>query len=203
MWFFKHYSLVFAFSILLVIFDSSLSFACSSNGCAGCRLDHIRQNQSWMNFYNTLTAKGVEPISCYRTYQCQVNLAKTCGGGRAAKPGTSNHEVGIAMDFSTRNGNHRVAKSLAPKIIKGPVRGLPHGGGGYHMSNSTREGSAISYTPSAESQRAINDYTANRSINSAPISSKCGTGSRLIYRNGFQGKWLQRRSCKWVRMTWN
>lgn len=198
--FIKYLSLVFVCFIFTASYAPNISLACSSGGCGGCRLDHIRKDASWMAFYRAVVARGAKPISCYRSYQCQKNLARTCGRGRAAAPGRSNHERGIAMDFRTSNGNHRIAKSLAPKIIKGSVRGLTHGGGGFHMSNSRGEGSLISYRATSGDVKA---YRENHVASSAPSGSKCGTGSRLTYRKGFKGKWLQRRSCQWVRMTFS
>lgn len=44
--------------------------------------------------------RSIGVISAYRTYQRQVELFRQYGAGRAARPGTSNHGTGIAVDLT-------------------------------------------------------------------------------------------------------
>lgn len=149
---------------LLAFFATSEAFGCSSGGCGGCLLTNIQSKSkdptgTWMKFYTQLKSSGVRPISCYRSYQCSVNIARTCGRGRAAKPGRSNHQVAVAMDF--RTGDAGKAKSIAGKILRGNVRQLMHGGGGFHMSNGANEGKA--FRASSPVVRAYRQKNADRS----------------------------------------
>lgn len=166
--------------------------ACSSS-CGGCRLDMIKSKKAdptgtWMKFYQALRAKGVSPISCYRSQSCQNQLSRTCGA-RAAK--VSNHTNRVAMDFRTSNGDHNRARAIASKTLSGQVRELTHGGGGYHMSNGAGEGKAF-----RASSSKVAAYRAEK--------QKSGSTQKgLVRRPGRKGQWLQRRSGEWVRMTLN
>ncbi|MCO5142310.1 MAG: DUF882 domain-containing protein [Oligoflexia bacterium] len=198
---FKYLPLVFGLTFACILLSNPAN-ACTSkgpgapNGCGGCNTTNIKKDASWFAFYNAVRSKGVSPISCYRSPACQANLVRTCARGRAAK-GVSNHTSRIAMDFSTSNGNHKTARSLAPQIIKGRVGALTHGGGGYHMSNSPSEGHTLSYKGKSA---VVQKYKEEHVASPAPSGSRCGTGSSYTNRKGFSGSWLQRRSCEWVKM---
>jgi hypothetical protein len=166
--------------------------ACSSS-CGGCVTTMIKSRKAdpsgtWLKFYNALRAKGVTPISCYRSQKCQDQLRRTCGA-RAAK--VSNHTNRVAMDFRTSNGDHQRARAIASKILKGSVRELTHGGGGYHMSNGAGEGRAY-----RASSTKVAAYRAEK-------QKSGGTQKGLVRRPGHKGQWLRRRSGEWVRMTLN
>ncbi len=47
---------------------------------------------------------NLDIISGYRSHQEQQQLYNKYGPGRAARPGTSNHEKGVAVDFANTRG---------------------------------------------------------------------------------------------------
>lgn len=124
------------FTILFACLFCLRAEACGTTGCKGCLRTNIDKSVVWSNFVDTVKAKtGAYPISCFRTYKCQAELAASCGRGRANRPGCSNHEgKGIALDYRTSNGDHKKAKRFY-SIIKGPISETTHGGGGFHMGN--------------------------------------------------------------------
>jgi hypothetical protein len=181
----------FSFSLFLL---SPTAHACSSGGCGGCNLQNIRKDPTWMSFYQKVKAAGAKPISCYRSRQCQRNLVRTCGGGRAAR-GISNHEKAIAMDFSTKRGHHHIARNIASQTLTGNVRQLMHGGGGFHMSNGASEGSRLAVRGS----RVVDAYRAQRQ---AAGKGSGGSLSGYFEIPGKGGKYIKRRNGEIVRMTW-
>ena len=55
--------------------------------------------------YLTLTGKSVTVSSAFRSYQDQQALVAKYGAGRAAKPGRSLHEHGLAIDIDTKDAD--------------------------------------------------------------------------------------------------
>lgn len=166
------------FLFFLVSINAPEALACRS-ACSGCNLTNINKDRSWKNFYNTLVSRGVRPISCYRSYQCQVQLARTCGGrGRVAKPGTSNHQKGIAMDFRTSNGSHKRAIEISRELSISPIGHLSHSGGGYHMSNSPNEGGGDPYSPRSARVARYRAVHAAEANDGYPSYRPEGSGNR-------------------------
>lgn len=60
-----------------------------------------------------MTVSG--PRSAYRSYDQQVQIYKTSRAGYAARPGTSNHGFGFALDVNTSDVNRAVSLGLLQK----------------------------------------------------------------------------------------
>ena len=189
--------------------------ACTTTGavgghCRGCRLDNIKKDQSWMNFYSALKDRiGDKNIySCFRTRGCQLRLLATCRTGQAAK--YSNHEKGIAMDINSAYG--KLAQDLARKHVKGHFKILENQcrHKGFHITNSYECGGANqqgrgegyrgkgSMSPAtqeylAEKKGVERDNSGNYYYNGVPISCLAGQ----------KGGWYRRKNGEWVKMTWN
>ena len=65
--------------------------------------------------YYDLTKKKIQVNSGLRTYQQQAALYKKLGPGKAAKPGFSRHESGLAIDIQSTDGNKLQALGLLKK----------------------------------------------------------------------------------------
>jgi phage-related protein len=81
------------------------------------------------NEYNKLTGKKILITSGYRSTEEQQKLYDKYGPGRAAKPGRSLHEFGLAVDINTAHGNELEKLGLMRKY--GFTR--PVGGETWHV----------------------------------------------------------------------
>lgn len=65
--------------------------------------------------YYDLTKRKIQVNSGFRTYQQQAALYKELGPGKAAPPGRSRHESGLAIDINSSDGNKLAALGLLKK----------------------------------------------------------------------------------------
>lgn len=101
-------------------------------------------------------------MSSYRTYAQQVYLFRTSRPGWAAKPGTSNHGLGVAVDLRTQQ-----MRSIVDKI------GRPYGYA-KAWSDASWEWWHIKYRPGVWKGKTVGDRTVRRG-SSGPTVKKLQT----------------------------
>lgn len=94
----------------------------------GMHPEFMKNFKGMVEEYGTLTGKKVNVNDAFRSYQAQV-AAKKKYGNRAAAPGSSLHEFGLAMDIDTKTLDDLDKMGLMRKY--GFTR--PVGGEGWHM----------------------------------------------------------------------
>lgn len=196
--------------ILAPLLATSPAYACSTRGlgkqsCHGCRLDAIRKDQSWMNYYKAVVSNlGAGSIlSCYRTRACQRELQRTCRRGQASMR-VSNHETRIAMDI---NASHA---GTATKLAKQHIRGrfalmtnqCKHRG--FHITNGP-ERCGQQMQGSGRTSAAVESYKAEKKKEGTG-KTQDGTyryqGVPIQCRPGMKGGWYRRNNGDWVKMMW-
>lgn len=128
---------------------------------AGANMDRLNPQfrtrlLSMIAEYNAKTGKTPRINSAFRTYAEQVALYKKYGPGRAAKPGTSRHESGLAVDISRHWANEMnqlglfkkyglvrpIAKKEPWHIEPAEARGIAFDGGSLGASDLDSNGAA-------------------------------------------------------------
>lgn len=85
----------------------------------------VQQRLKAMAFeYTKLTGRKMQVNSGLRTYAEQAHLWRTMPIGQAARPGNSRHEMGLAVDINSTDGNELDSRGLLTKYgFHRPVRG--------------------------------------------------------------------------------
>lgn len=92
----------------------------------------LKQFFGMVEEYGQLTGKTVHVESAFRSFADQQRLYDTLGDKKAAKPGSSLHEVGLAMDVTSTTLNDMESKGLMRKYgFTRPVGGEP-----WHMESA-------------------------------------------------------------------
>ena len=87
----------------------------SNVNLAGVKPAMLERFKGMASDYHKQTGKKIGINSAYRSYQDQARLFAQYGPGRAARPGTSRHEVGLAIDLNSTNGNELEMMGLLRK----------------------------------------------------------------------------------------
>ncbi len=199
-----------AFFLLVLFLQAFLAqevFACTTAGavggdCMGCRMDKIKTDQSWMNYYRALVSTlGKDSIkSCYRTQACQRRLVETCARGQASR-NISNHTSSIAMDISAAYAKQ--ATQLARQHVKGHIAVMTNGCGhkGFHITKGNERCASANYNGNGRTSAVVEQFKEeNKGSRKDSDGNYFYNGARIQCLDGQKGGWYQRNNGKWIKM---